>query len=278
MHFNPAQSWLGCSLLVGVEVACCISLIINVSLIAVCSSTEPLNISGIIIPPEVQVFAASWAFAGVPIVVVAGVGVLHRIEQAVRLYFYYMCASFVVSLIVPFWFVVTNSLCDLVVHPDLQSQGTAFVCGFAQTFVVTWALMLALIQCYTIFIIWSACEDIAKNPYPELNRYNAALKSADFPPVVDASTGATPEMMARAALGSPNAPLVSMPNGGGGMRQEGFPGPGPVSMELNAAEQADQAYHFGGAGRGFEAGEPQSFVPAPQRGACLASGMSQRHP
>lgn len=264
MHVKPAQNCMGCSLLVGVEIAALATLVVDVLLIAVCSSTEPLRITELVIPPEAQVIAASWAFVGIPSAVVAGVGVLHRIEEAVRLFFFYSCVSFVLSFIIPVWLVSTGNLCDMFVHPDLQSQGTAFVCGFANTFVFTWGLMLTMVQMYMLYVIWSAAEDIGQNPYPELNRYEEAMRSANLPPIGEES-GPTPAMLAKAALGEPKQQYM------GGGENEAFGQRGQVSALLSAAAAAGQDYQFGHADD--EAGAPQSFVPSPPPGARFSSTM-----
>jgi len=268
---------MGFSLLVGVVLASLVTLIWSILLIAVCSSAEPIQLAGIIIPPGVQVAAASWAFVGIPCSVVGGVGAVHRIEAAVRGFFLYSCVGFVLSLTGPLWFVFTGSLCDMLVHPDLQSQGTAFVCGFADTIVFVWGVVLTAAQAYMLYIIWSAAEEIAKNPFPELNRFYDALRKADLPQIDAADV--PPEQRVAAAFGmSQEASFApSQPQEATLSRR---PQRTPVSEMLSAAEAAGQAYQFGPAqgtasGRGgFDegCGASQSFVPSPPEGFRFASG------
>lgn len=257
---KPAESCLGFSLLVGVEAVCLVVLVVAVLFIAVCSSTEPLQIGGLEISPTVQVFAASWAFVGIPLDVAAGVAALHRIEQALRLFFFYMLATLGILLVmVLVWFIFANSLCDLAVHPDLQSQGTAFVCGFANTFVFVWALILFMSLGYTVFVIWSAAEEVRKNPHPELRRFEEHLSSVRLPAVGDELASPSPQMMEKAARGvaSSRAPR------------------GQISADLRAAEARGQSIHFG-AGGSCEEGMllQRSFSPAPARGAAGVSYAS----
>lgn len=269
MNIKLAQSCLGFPLLVGVEVACLATLCVSVLLIAICSSTEPLEVSSLVIPPWVQVGAASWAFVGIPCSIAAGVGVLHRIEQAVRVFFVFQVVSFCLSLIIPVWFFFTNSLCDVVVHPDLQSQGTAFVCGFANTFIVIWGLMGVMVQIYFLFIIYSAAGDIGENPYPELYRYEDALRSANLPPVRDEER-LTPEMLSKAAWGVP--PVRGGEEGaraGAAAPQAGQQKRGSVSALLSQAAADGQAYRFGPAA---DEGTPQSFIPSPPSGVRFSQG------
>mmetsp|Transcript_5407 Transcript_5407/g.12850 ORF Transcript_5407/g.12850 Transcript_5407/m.12850 type:complete len:226 (+) Transcript_5407:137-814(+) len=179
MKLRPAQSFLGCSsLLVGVEVTCALTLFWQILSIAVCSSARPLRAFGLVFPPEAQVFIASWAFVGLPLTVLGGVGALHRIEGNLRVFFFYSAATFVLTLTLPIWILSTNSLCDVVVDPALQRQGTAFVCGFADTFVFTWSLILLLTHLYLVYTVWSLAEDIRLIPNPELMMYEDALRAA----------------------------------------------------------------------------------------------------
>jgi len=270
VHIKPAEHFMGCSLLVGVEAVCFVTLAMAVLTIATCSSTEPIQYADFYIAPEAQVVAASWAFVGIPCAVIAGVGALHRIEEAVRALFFYSCASFVFGLVIPVWFVFTNSLCDLVVHPDLQNQGTAFVCGFANTFVFGWTLILWLVQAYMLFIIWSAAEDIARNPFPELNRYNEALLSVThLLPRPEEPTDKPPPGLLRKAAHAELPP--QLPSAAEARTQQ--------EVDAGVSPRGPPPYPFGPAQEigGFnETGTPQSFVPSPQQGVRFSSSAPAR--
>jgi len=251
--------------MLGIEAACGVTLLLQIITIAVCSSARPLKFLGVIFTPWMQVVLASWAFVGIPITIAGGVGALHRIGGNIRALFYYQVASFVVVMIFPIWFLTSSSMCDMVVAPEVQNQGSAFICGFADSFVFAWSLMLGLTHAYIIYIIWSAAEDIRLYPNPELMRYEEALKGTSMPES-DQPTGPTPEMFARAAyaMPGPGARLDDRPFAGpppGNADQ----GPGMVSMALDAA--AAQR-----AGQG-QSGVPQSFFPAPASGIRLESNV-----
>jgi len=235
-------------LLMGVESICATALIIEIGIIAICSSAEPLRIIGFIVSPDLQVLAASWCFVGIPITVAGGVGVLHRIEQNVRLLFYYMAGTFFVGLAIPLSIFTSKSLCDIVVDPELQNQGTSFVCGFAETFVGAWTLMACLIHLYMVYIVWSAAEDISLVPNPELMRYEDALRGANLMPFEEQPKTLPPEQMAKAA----------------------FPMPQPVSYGTRPTSGA-----VGGPRQGGLAATP-AFQPAPMPpavGPCLSAGQ-----
>jgi len=272
MKLKPAQTFLGfASLLAGVEATCAITLFWQILLIAVCSSSEPLRAFGLVFPPEVQVFAASWAFVGIPAVVAGGVGALHRIEGNVRLFFHYSAGTFVISCILPVWILSTNSMCDVVVDPALQKQGAAFVCGFADTFVLTWSLIGVLTHMYVVYIVWSCAEDIRLIPNPELMRYEDALRMAKLMPDPEEDLGPSAQNLARAAWNPLDQPTMAPPardllgsrfggGGGGGGGGGMWRAPGLVSMALDAA-----AANAAG-------GDRQAFMPAPNVGSCSPFG------
>lgn len=182
MKLRPAKLCCGClSLLVGVEIICLINLLICVNDIAVASSIEPIQIAGVEISPEVQVFNAAWCMAGIPVIIGAGVGMLYRIESHLRIYFWYSLGTFFLNLVWGLSFVISGSICTSIVSRDVQRMGTAFVCGFTDTFVFFWMLMAIVVSVYCLYIIWSAAEETGRGTHPELLNYSAALKGAMMP-------------------------------------------------------------------------------------------------
>merc|ERR1719198_2267233 len=142
--------------------ACMLSLLVNITVIAICSSEEPVRAFGMSISPTFQVMAASWSFIGIPITVAAGVGALHRIEQNIKVFFWYAAASLVPGVCIPIYFVFSGSVCNSTVDPELQRMGAAFVCGFTDTFVLMWTLLMGLLHAYIVYIVWSAAQEIEK--------------------------------------------------------------------------------------------------------------------
>lgn len=110
--------------------------------------------------------------------------------------FYYQAASFSVGLLIPIWFLTSSSMCDLVVAPEVQNQGSAFICGFTDSFVFAWSLMLALVHAYIVYIIWSAAEDIRLFPNPELMQYEDSLLRRD-PHLTQITTPCKPSRLTR---------------------------------------------------------------------------------
>lgn len=262
MKVRPSQTCCGCcSLLVGVEATCFITLLSEIIAIAACSSAVPVQILGLVVPPYAQVLAASWAFVGIPIVIAAGVGALYRIEQSLRIFFVYLLISFFLGLIVPICLLLSGSLCDIVVDPTVQRMGSAFVCGFTDSFVLMWTLIGALCNLYIVYIVWSAAEEIAKAPYPELMRYSDALRSVQAP---NPLSGPHPLSNNRAEPSrSPMAPAPSGPLGASAAGGVSMQGTGQLGGQRgNAPWDVPSA-----AGGEPIVGTPQSFIPAPSSGA-----------
>jgi hypothetical protein len=128
-----------------------------------------------------QVFNAGWALLGIPFIIGAGVGMLYRIEYQLRMYFWYSLATFFLNLIWSLSFLFSGDVCKNIVGKEVQHMGTAFVCGFTDTFVFFWLLMAILINLYCVYIIWSASEEAGRSSYPELIKYSNALKSHLLP-------------------------------------------------------------------------------------------------
>jgi len=269
MKVRPSQTCCGCcSLLVGVEATCLITLLSEIIAIAACSSAVPVQILGLVVPPYAQVLAASWAFVGIPVVITAGVGALYRIEQSLRIFFVYLLISFFLGLIVPICFLLSGSLCDVVVDPTVQKMGSAFVCGFTDTFVFMWTLIAAVCNLYIVYIVWSAAEEISQAPYPELMRYTDALRSVQAPSPL---AGPYPLSGNRAEPARGNSMGHSAPQSGPqGMGPSSYapgggvtmPGSGPLGGQRGFAP-----WDVSSAAVGEPVGTPQSFIPAPSSGA-----------
>jgi hypothetical protein len=150
-------------------------------LLALASSQDSLRWKGLSISTSAQVFAATWAFLGIPLAINAGVGTLYRIEACLKIFFFYQAASLVLSLAIPVMFLMSGSLCDSMVDSEVQRMGSSFVCGFMDTFFFVWLLICGTIHAYLVYIVWSAGEEIASNPYPELQRYREALSKVNGP-------------------------------------------------------------------------------------------------
>jgi hypothetical protein len=102
-------------------------------------------------------------------------------ESPLRIFFFYLLVSFFFGISIPIWFLASGSLCDTVVTPEVQQMGSSFVCGLTDTFTFFWTLILGVLHAYLVYIVWSAAEEIAEAPQPELMKYSDALKNVYMP-------------------------------------------------------------------------------------------------
>jgi len=242
------------SLLVGVELICAAHLLLCILNVGVASSIEPIKVSGVEISPFAQIVNAAWSLLGIPIIVGAGVGMLYRMESQLKMYFNYMVVSFLGALTWWMSFLFGGSICQTVVARDVQRMGSAFVCGFTDTFVFFWMLLILVILAYFMFIVWSAAQEVKESSYPNLMRYSGALKGEELP-LPKQNLGGPPPM--------PMGPPIPQ-----GMPMSAPPQMGPPrSMGPPMPMSAPPMYGSMGPPMG---GMPQSFVPAPMSGSMRA--------
>lgn len=174
---RPSHTCCGCvSLTIGVEFICLLTLLTCISILSSVSSRTEVKVSTFSLPPEVQVVLGAWAFIGIPIAISSGCAVLYRVELPLRAFSMYLLVSFFFGVGIPLWFLLSGSLCETLVTPEVQKMGSSFVCGFTDTFTFFWTLIFGVLHAYLIYIVWSAAEEIALAPYPELMKYSNALK------------------------------------------------------------------------------------------------------
>jgi len=244
MKLRPSHTCCGCvSLTIGVEFIALITLLTCISIISSVSSRAELKVSTFSLSPTMQVVLGSWAFVGIPVAISSGCAVLYRVEMPLRAFFLYLLVSFFFGVGIPMWFLASGSLCDQIMTPEVQKMGSSFVCGFTDAFTFFWTCIFGVVHAYLIYIVWSAAEEIALAPYPELMKYSNALKNVyqpDAPPAY------------KYPLGSPRAAGLEQ-----GMGDPGMMGP---SYGINAAGMMPPP------GMPFpqimQPGSPQSFMPS----------------
>merc|ERR1719387_3279537 len=181
---------------------------------------------------------------------------LYRIESHLKIYFYYLVAS---AFIGTFWwisFLFSGTIGQTIVSRDVQRMGTAFVCGFTDTFVFFWMLLVLVLLCYCIYMVWSAAEDANGGGYPDLMKYGGAIKGHSMPLPMQSLGGNGPRGMG-GGFGGPGGFQSAPPMMGGSFGYGGSMPRGPMS--------APPTGMYGSVGPAFggSMGAPQSFVPAP---------------
>merc|ERR1719440_577197 len=107
---------------------------------------------------------------------------LYRMEHHIQLFLWYLIISFFMELVVPISFLATGSVCEKTVPDEIVKMGSAFVCGFTDTFLFFWTLIIGVVHLYCIYVVWSAATEITSTSFPQLMQYSEALKSVTVPP------------------------------------------------------------------------------------------------
>lgn len=244
---RPSHTCCGCvSLLIGVEVICLIALCTCISIIASVSSKGSINVQSFHLSGTLQVAIGAWAFIGIPITISAGVAALYRIELPLRAFFFYLLVSWFFGVGIPLWFLASGSLCDSIVTQEVQRMGSSFVCGFTDTFTFFWTLILGVLHAYLIYVVWSAAEEIAEAPYPELMKYSDALRNVYVP---EAPTDW------QYPMGKPRAAGMA-----GGTMDPAMLGQSFGTFQPGTAPPQGMPPPMS---MGFPGGMPQSFIPQP---------------
>mmetsp|Transcript_60187 Transcript_60187/g.131840 ORF Transcript_60187/g.131840 Transcript_60187/m.131840 type:complete len:252 (-) Transcript_60187:55-810(-) len=155
---DPTESFLCClSLTVGVKLLMWPHLVLVLYTVATAIENLIGEDNG---PGASQLFETLWSLIGVPVLFAGLWGVCHRAEPHVRLYWYYLVASFIIDL---FYIVNLFILQDACVHLKLEEAahgGQAFACGVARSISTTAAVVSIIVALYLIYIVWSWCEDV----------------------------------------------------------------------------------------------------------------------
>lgn len=275
---HPTSHCCGCfSLLAGVEIIAFFTLLTSVITICLVSSQNTLFILGFSISPTVQVIAGTWAFLGIPVSLIAGVGMLYRVETAIKIFYYYQICSMAFGLWVPLKFLLVGSLCAMAVDHSVQSMGPSMVCGIMDTFWLLWLGMIGITHAYLAYIVWSAAEFIAENPFPELEKYRQALKHVQHPSLPEKTPVNESRAMPMAgwtqnppALNGDNASPTDMeyqrpPVFGGMPPQTAFGGPPQGNMPKcpSFPNQLGPGPGGGGGGNSFNSPQYGSFAARP---------------
>lgn len=155
------QFLCGCPIWFGVALIIAVNLVHNLF----CIITVSLNIIfkiptfGASDPPSAQVFNAAWCLLGMPFILTAIVGMWCKQESNMRLYLAYLSATFGLDLMFVVTWLVNSDLCGSMPR-SIQRHGSAFACGFIRITSVGFALMMTVIIGYSVYCIWSYCEDL----------------------------------------------------------------------------------------------------------------------
>jgi len=182
MYMMPSRTCCGCcSLTAGIESICLVMLLVEISVLSSVTSKGDIDVFGHAVSPTTQCAVGAWTFFGILLTISSGVGMLFRLEMPLRAFFCYLSVSFVGGVLVPMVWLLSGSMCDKMVKDDVQALGSSFVCGFTDSLFFFFMLVLGASALYVIYMVWSAAEEIAASPFPELIKYSDALKNVYVP-------------------------------------------------------------------------------------------------
>lgn len=180
----------GTSLTNAFEIACLAHLLICIAFVTSCSSAKPLDLGGAKITPLLQCLNATWCLVGVPLIILAGVSAIYRMATYLTLYFLYLVATLVMTLVWLFAFLKIGFVCETT-QPILQSispptpttgiayspNGATFSCGMIDGVIVMFLALLVGFLCFSIYLVWAVNAQVVKRCGLELMRYREPWQS-----------------------------------------------------------------------------------------------------
>lgn len=177
MKIRPAHVAFGClPLLLTVETICVICLIVEICVLSVMSSVEPLTFSELQISAMMQTFLAVVAVIGITVTIAGGIGAFYRIDTHIRTFFWYLVFSLFVWVGTALPYVFAGTICSKIVARDLLQASSPFICTFIDTIAFTWVILCAVVHAYGAYVVWSLAQTIAETAFTELELYSDSLR------------------------------------------------------------------------------------------------------
>jgi len=121
-----------------------------------------------------QLFAAFWSLAGLPLILFGIWGCQARNGNVLRLFLYYLAASFLVDVYYSVNVFLIKDSCKhleeantvrrdfLGERPSVTKEGRAFACGVAQGTSYLFFTLLLVLMAYCIYIVWSHVKELTE--------------------------------------------------------------------------------------------------------------------
>jgi len=170
---TPAPGVLGgCSLLTAVEFICLVHLIVCIVIVSTASSVTSVDYAGVRISGYMQCINAAWFLAGIPVIIVGGVGAVFRVAFQLKVYLAYLVVTFFVVL---FWLgvlIIYGNACNTILPTSGQYKKQALmVCQAGNGMVIFWMLVLVGVVAGSIYLVWSMLQYVNQRLLTELLRY-----------------------------------------------------------------------------------------------------------
>jgi len=177
---TPAPGVLGgFSLLTAVEFICSVHLIVCMVIVASASSVTSVDYGGVRISGYMQCVNAAWFLAGMPLIIVGGVGAVFRVEFQLKVYLAYLVATFFVVLSWLGVVVMYGNACNAIKPKSgLYKKQALMVCQAGNGMVIFWMLVLVGVVAGSIYLVWSMLQYVKNRLLTELLRYQEPWENA----------------------------------------------------------------------------------------------------
>lgn len=166
---TPVPLVLGtCSLTAAVEMAGLVHLLISVLFVCNADSANAISLAGVMISPLMQCLTAAWFLLGIPVIIIGAVGAIYRVSSSLSLYFGYLVATIIVTLLWMVIFIKYGDTCDTI---STSTNKSSFVCDFSNGMAVFGILMLTLCVALQAYMVSCTKDYVAHRLEAELLRY-----------------------------------------------------------------------------------------------------------
>lgn len=164
MQLPVARTFLGCfDVSLGVKFLLFATLIFNVFCCAMAVADVVLGMPSLFsdVSSTLQVCSVGWCLLGIPIVLLAGWGLQHKLSQLIKLFLAYMVASLCIDFFFLLEALVFKNTCDHLAGVFLPVGSTsAWDCGVVQSVDCCVCGAFLIVTTYFVWIVWSFCEDL----------------------------------------------------------------------------------------------------------------------
>lgn len=156
---TPASQFCcGCSVLNGSILVLSVNVLVSGVLFtrAAMDIFQPSASSATMGDMPLEVFTVAFCLAGVPFIILGGLGLARKDEVTLRAYYFYLVLSVIVGGLFLMKASIESSCSSL---PAELRGGGAFFCGIVEVVDVVLAVLLCCNMLYGVYIVWSLCQD-----------------------------------------------------------------------------------------------------------------------
>jgi hypothetical protein len=147
-------------------------LIACIIVVASTSSTTSTDLAGVRISGYMQCVNGAFFLAGIPLVIIGGVGMVFRVEAQIRAYLVYLCVT---VLVTSFWlgiFLIYGNACTTIQPRSGQYKKEALmVCQAGNGMAIFWMLVAVGLVVGAAYLVWSMLQYVRQREMNELLRY-----------------------------------------------------------------------------------------------------------